>query len=201
MLKRFLIAALAALFPFVASASCMTGDNWPEVASEHYAYWKTTDGETWVSRYDECWITVEDPSYHNTDDEALACGDAVVANTVFILEVVVNFPTDVHVINAHQLASLSNIIAHLRNNGINPVEAIVRGHTDSTHTDAYNMALGERRAAALSDALGLLGIETVNSTSYGEHDPVADNATVEGRAENRRVEATVAALVQFIIRK
>lgn len=201
MLKRFLIAALAALLPLAVSASCMTGDNWPEVASDHYAYWKTTDGETWVSRYDECWITVEDPSYHNTLEEALACGDAVEAQTVMMFELVVYFPTDVHVIDAVQLRGLSDVIAHFRANGINASEAIVQGHTDSTHTDAYNMALGERRAASLRDALGHLGIETLRETSYGESEPVADNATATGRADNRRAEATLAAVVTFIIRK
>lgn len=73
---------------------------------------------------------------------------------------------------------------------------VVEGHTDSVGTDAYNQALSERRANAVREVLvnqyGLQG-ERVNATGYGESRPVADNATDEGRAVNRRVEAEVEA--------
>lgn len=73
---------------------------------------------------------------------------------------------------------------------------VVEGHTDSVGTDAYNQGLSERRANAVRDVLvnqyGLSG-ERVNSVGYGETRPVADNATSEGRAINRRVEAEVEA--------
>lgn len=201
MFKRLLIAALAALLPLTVSASCMTGDNFAEVASDHYSYWKTTDGEIWTSRYGECWITIEDESYHNSLEDALACGDAEVSSTILMFNVVVNFPTDVDVIDVQQLAALANIVAHFRANAISASEVIVTGHTDSTHTDEYNLDLGARRAAALSAALAVLNVKTVNQTSFGESEPVADNSTSEGRAENRRAEGTIASVIQFIIRK
>lgn len=73
---------------------------------------------------------------------------------------------------------------------------VVEGHTDSVGTDAYNQKLSERRANAVREVLvnqyGLQG-ERVNATGYGESRPVADNATDEGRAVNRRVEAEVEA--------
>ncbi len=201
MLKRLLIAALAAFLPFTVSASCMSGgDNWAE-PHEHYAYWTTTEGETWHSRYGGCWITIEDESYHNTDQQALACGDAVEAQTVVFVRVVVLFPTDVHVMNDNQVANLKDFIAHLRAQGI-PVEtAIVAGHTDSTHTDEYNMALGDRRAKTLAAALAGHGIKVLNATSFGEHEPVETNETAEGRQQNRRAEGTLSATVQVILRK
>ena len=72
----------------------------------------------------------------------------------------------------------------------------VEGHTDSVGTDAYNQGLSERRANAVREVLvnqyGVEG-ERVNSVGYGESRPVADNATDEGRAVNRRVEAEVEA--------
>lgn len=72
----------------------------------------------------------------------------------------------------------------------------VEGHTDSVGTDAYNQRLSERRANAVRDVLVEeygVGADRVNSVGYGESRPVADNATAEGRAINRRVEAEVEA--------
>ena len=73
---------------------------------------------------------------------------------------------------------------------------VVEGHTDSVGTDAYNQGLSERRANAVRDVLvNQYGVEggRVNAVGYGESRPVADNATSEGRAINRRVEAEVEA--------
>jgi len=73
---------------------------------------------------------------------------------------------------------------------------VVEGHTDSVGTDAYNQGLSERRANAVRDVLVNqygVGADRVSSVGYGESRPVADNATAEGRAINRRVEAEVEA--------
>ncbi len=73
---------------------------------------------------------------------------------------------------------------------------VVEGHTDSVGSDAYNQKLSERRANAVRDVLvKQYGVEgnRVDAVGYGETRPVADNATAEGRAINRRVEAGVEA--------
>jgi outer membrane protein OmpA-like peptidoglycan-associated protein len=73
---------------------------------------------------------------------------------------------------------------------------VVEGHTDSVGSDAYNQTLSERRANAVRDVLVNqygVGGERVNAVGYGETRPVADNASAEGRAVNRRVEAEVEA--------
>ena len=64
------------------------------------------------------------------------------------------------------------------------------GHTDSTGDDAYNLDLSKRRAQSAVDYLVAKGIDASRITvaGYGEARPVADNATAEGRAKNRRVE-------------
>lgn len=72
----------------------------------------------------------------------------------------------------------------------------VEGHTDSVGNAAYNQKLSERRAGAVRDTLvNKFGVEAnrVNAVGYGKARPVADNATSEGRAINRRVEASVEA--------
>jgi OOP family OmpA-OmpF porin len=69
----------------------------------------------------------------------------------------------------------------------------VQGHTDSTGSDAYNQTLSERRANSVRDYLVSKGIEAsrLTASGFGESQPVADNATAEGRALNRRVELKV----------
>ena len=66
----------------------------------------------------------------------------------------------------------------------------VSGHTDSTGSVQYNDRLSLRRANAVHDYLVQHGVasDRLYVSSYGERNPVADNATAEGRAKNRRVE-------------
>lgn len=65
----------------------------------------------------------------------------------------------------------------------------IEGHTDSQGDEAHNQGLSERRAAAVVAYLTANGIAAgrLGSVGKGESEPVADNATPEGRQENRRV--------------
>jgi OOP family OmpA-OmpF porin len=68
----------------------------------------------------------------------------------------------------------------------------VIGHTDNTGSDAYNQRLSEKRANAVADYLRGSGVSSRFVTSgSGEKQPIADNATEEGRSRNRRVELNV----------
>jgi OOP family OmpA-OmpF porin len=68
----------------------------------------------------------------------------------------------------------------------------VVGHTDSQGSAAYNQKLSESRAQAVADYLSANGVKTaITASGKGESDPVADNASEEGRARNRRVELSV----------
>ncbi len=68
----------------------------------------------------------------------------------------------------------------------------VIGHTDNTGSDAYNQRLSEKRASAVADYLRSSGVSCRFVTSgSGEKQPIADNATEEGRSRNRRVELNV----------
>jgi len=64
------------------------------------------------------------------------------------------------------------------------------GHTDSVGSDEYNMKLSMRRAEAVKSYLVSRGIPArrISVEGRGEANPVASNATAEGRAQNRRVE-------------
>lgn len=67
------------------------------------------------------------------------------------------------------------------------------GHTDSTASEAYNQRLSERRAATVKNEMVKHGVDAaaISTSGSGELAPVADNKTRAGRAENRRVEATI----------
>jgi OOP family OmpA-OmpF porin len=62
------------------------------------------------------------------------------------------------------------------------------GHTDSVGSEAYNMKLSLRRAEAAAEFLRSLGIDDITTEGRGESEPIASNATPEGRAMNRRIE-------------
>lgn len=67
---------------------------------------------------------------------------------------------------------------------------VVEGYTDSQGSDDYNVSLSQRRADAVRNYLVHRGYpaDQVQAHGIGEGSPVADNATSEGRANNRRVE-------------
>jgi outer membrane protein OmpA-like peptidoglycan-associated protein len=69
------------------------------------------------------------------------------------------------------------------------VSGTVVGHTDSTGSDAYNQSLSERRAQTVANYLADKGIGggRLQVKGVGESESIADNATKEGRAQNRRV--------------
>jgi len=73
------------------------------------------------------------------------------------------------------------------------IHVVVAGHTDSVGSDAYNMKLSKSRAEAVKRYLVDHGIAAsrITGEGFGEREPVASNATAEGRAQNRRVELHV----------
>jgi outer membrane protein OmpA-like peptidoglycan-associated protein len=69
----------------------------------------------------------------------------------------------------------------------------VEGYTDSVGGDEYNQKLSENRSDAVRNFLLTQGVQEANITAmgYGKAKPVADNATAQGRAQNRRVQLVV----------
>jgi OOP family OmpA-OmpF porin len=69
----------------------------------------------------------------------------------------------------------------------------IAGHTDADGEDGFNQALSEKRAQAVMDYLVKAGLpaDRFTATGYGSTQPVASNATDEGKAQNRRIEFVV----------
>ena len=74
-------------------------------------------------------------------------------------------------------------------------DILIEGHTDSTGPEEYNFELSERRAESVARHLSMEQVSPTRFTlmGYGEAQPVADNATDNGRQENRRVEVAIMA--------
>ncbi len=64
----------------------------------------------------------------------------------------------------------------------------IYGHTDSRASDEYNISLSDRRAKSVGDVARSVGAVVERQMGYGERQPIASNATVEGMRQNRRVE-------------
>ncbi len=82
---------------------------------------------------------------------------------------------------------LDDAVATLKKNP--SIKFEVAGHTDSDGAAEYNESLSARRATTVHDYLANNGIseERMSVRGYGEAQPIADNGTAAGKAENRRV--------------
>ncbi|MCU0643536.1 MAG: OmpA family protein, partial [bacterium] len=100
----------------------------------------------------------------------------------------VNFETNSDQLTPDSFAILDEVIVGLVDN--KDVSLEVRGYTDDRGSATYNQKLSERRAIAVMQYLVSKGVEQSRLTAagYGKKDPVASNATPEGRAQNRRIE-------------
>jgi len=103
----------------------------------------------------------------------------------------VTFATNSSDINSNFYPVLDKVAATLGEFNQTVIE--VAGHTDSTGSRAYNMALSERRAGSVLNYLSSRGVarERMIAVGAGPDHPVDSNETPEGRAQNRRVEIPI----------
>ena len=122
------------------------------------------------------WMT--DPSQYTEDAEALKTH-------------VVHFDYDSSAIKTSDQANVEAVASYLKSNS--DVGLRVDGHCDERGTEGYNDSLGERRAAALREALIALGAnpDLVITRSMGERAPVATGHDESAYSQNRRGEFIV----------
>lgn len=87
-----------------------------------------------------------------------------------------------------KIAAIAKYLDHIATAKVNCV-----GHTDNVGQKAINYTLGQERADFAKSYLSKNGIalERIASNSKGPDEPIADNATEDGRAKNRRTVVTV----------
>ena len=101
------------------------------------------------------------------------------------------FGVDSSVLSAQSMSSLDDFAEVMRE--FPKTAILIQGYTDSSGSEQHNMQLSERRARAVHNHLALREVEPdrMAAIGYGEGYPVADNASPEGRAQNRRVSILV----------
>ena len=104
----------------------------------------------------------------------------------------ITFATDSASVNSAFHPTLNSVALVLERYNRTLVD--VYGHTDSTGDDNYNLKLSEDRALAVASYLNGQGVDPrrFSIIGYGERQPIASNATPDGRAANRRVEIRLA---------
>jgi OOP family OmpA-OmpF porin len=151
------------------------------------------DGDGVVNKTDKCPDTPK-----GTQVDAVGCPVEVavveeVVEVVAVDEVIVvnnlHFAFNSADLTSEDKSMLSTVASKLSKDAPNAKLSLV-GFTDSVGSDAYNLKLSERRAMSVANYLVASGVPQANIVAVGgmgEADPVADNASADGRAMNRRV--------------
>ena len=143
------------------------------------------DGDGVCDQEDACLGT---PPNTRVDSQGCPLPVAQVAS----IKLKVNFAFDSSVVQEQYFTDLGELAKFLKR--FDEVDVSIDGYTDSVGPDDYNQQLSQRRAQAVVDMLvNTYGIapSRLKAVGYGEANPVASNDTAEGRAENRRVMASL----------
>jgi outer membrane protein OmpA-like peptidoglycan-associated protein len=105
------------------------------------------------------------------------------------------FEVDSDVIKPGFYSTLDKIAGILNRYG--KTQLVIVGHTDNTGSDQHNQQLSERRAGAVNQYLLNKGVipERLSAYGRGKSEPIASNATPEGKQQNRRVDITIIPVV------
>jgi peptidoglycan-associated lipoprotein len=136
-------------------------------------------------------VAQAEPQVQMTPDrsaEVAAANEA--AEKVFVNEMI-HFPFDSADLSNQARQILSSKADYLRSNP--DVTMTVEGYCDERGTNAYNLALGERRAESVKTFLVDMGIRTdrLKTMSYGEERPVVKGHNETAWAQNRRAEFVI----------
>ena len=100
----------------------------------------------------------------------------------------INFDVDKATIKPESMGTLNMIVQVMKSNP--EIKFEVDGHTDNTGTTAHNLKLSQDRAEAVKTQLISMGVDAsrLSAKGFGDNKPISDNNTLEGKANNRRVE-------------
>ncbi|MCY1413465.1 Outer membrane porin F precursor [compost metagenome] len=178
-------------WPTCALVGGVGGAGLGAIENSTWAGWGALIGGVLGASY--CWV-------HGAEEQVAAVEPAPVPEpapappkeeTIVVRDL--HFAFDSSKIDARDKDQLDTIANRLKGEAAG-TELNISGHTDSVGSDAYNQKLSERRANAVASYLvdsGISASSIKSVTGYGETQPVADNSTSDGRAQNRRVEIQI----------
>ncbi|MEJ7735240.1 MAG: OmpA family protein [Polyangiaceae bacterium] len=148
-----------------------------------------TDGDGITDDKDAC---KTEPGKPNADPEKNGCPMVFLRGARIVISEQVQFKTASDVILPASDELLGNVAKVFAQHS-ELTKVLIEGHTDSVGKKDYNLALSNRRAASVRNWLVKHGVDVnrLQSKGFGLEQPIADNATPEGRQINRRVEFKV----------
>jgi OOP family OmpA-OmpF porin len=171
----------------VSATAAMASDNWQN--GDGALNWKNGDGT--LCWRDNSWTPATAAKGCDGALQAAVAAASGVMQSKITLQADTLYDFNKSDLKPEGKATLDKIAADL--NMIKLEVIIAVGNTDSVGTDAYNMALGQRRAQSVKAYLTSKGVDgsRIYTESKGKSNPVASNATAEGRAKNRRTDIEV----------
>ncbi len=187
-IRRAVVTAAAVAAGAIALSGCATKDYVNEHVAAVDAKVQTTQGQ--VDQH-QAHLAQLDQTTKDALDRATAAGK--LAEGKFLYSMVlsddsVKFPVDSSKLSPEAQQRLTDFAEKLKTDNRN-VYVEIQGHTDARGKDGINQRLGEERAEAVRLFMNQHGVplNRMSTISYGKADPVADNKTRAGRAQNRRV--------------
>ena len=194
-MNKTLKLVLAGVVTVAAGAtSAQTVDNWVNSTGTP---WRNGDGT--LCWRDAAWTpaTAAKGCDGFLDSKAAAkpAAQPKVTQTKITLQADTLYDFDKATLKPEGKATLDKVAADLSKIRLEVIIAV--GNTDSVGSDAYNQALGQRRAQSVKAYLISKGVDggRIYTESKGKSNPVATNATAEGRAKNRRTDIEVVGTV------
>ena len=202
--KLFALSVIGVAMGIVSASAIAEGDGFVEdyVSNPYGEIWKNSYGECWRDRFADTDVKLEECGY----EKNMGVAEVIVTDGVKEVIMTENPPacpeiivlknlhfdfdsTKVHELDKEKLESARDFIRAEVPEGCHRTDTVlITGHTDSTGPETYNDGLSLRRAEAVISYLQSIGVEaTLVAEGKGESDPVADNSTKAGRADNRRV--------------
>jgi outer membrane protein OmpA-like peptidoglycan-associated protein len=125
---------------------------------------------------------------YDRNEQSMTAVEKAIAETGKFVTNNILFETGKATLKPESMEEIKKVADYMKKNPTARFE--VQGHTDNQGSDKVNDPLSQQRAEAVVKALEGEGVDPFNlrPVGKGSHDPVADNATEEGRAKNRRVE-------------